>query len=127
MNSTRVRREDWSTTNKLILLQSWAMDGYSSEQIATKMGIGKTTLYDWIKKDPNIANSLKIGKEQSVAMVENVLFQKATKEKDMTAIIFFLKNKAPNKWRDRQDQNINFGGGDIEINIKKEDSSDDKS
>ncbi len=66
---------DWITEDKLLLLESWARDGLLDEVIAKKIGISKTTLYDWKKKFPNFANALKKGKEVVDIEVENALLK----------------------------------------------------
>ena len=51
--------KEWLTDDKLLLLQSWARDGLTDEQIAMKMGINVSTLYTWKNKYNEIAESLK--------------------------------------------------------------------
>lgn len=51
--------EKWLEPDGLLLLQSWARDGLTDEQIAGNMGISHTTLYEWRKKYPNISEALK--------------------------------------------------------------------
>ena len=113
---------DWLEKDKLILLEGWARDGLTDEQIAKNIGINRTTLYDWKKKEVNIADSLKKGKEVIDFEVENALLKRAlgyeyeeetyengilTKKvkkhvaPDTTAQIFWLKNRKPNNWKDR--------------------------
>ena len=117
---------DWLENDKLILLEGWAKSGLTDEQIAKNIGINRTTLYDWKKKETNIADALKKGKEVIDFEVENALLKKAlgytitlkeerldkdgcvhTLEKDVhippdtTAQIFWLKNRKPNNWKDR--------------------------
>jgi len=90
----------WRTTDGLILLQGWARDGLIDEQIAHNMGIRRTTLYDWKNKYPDISDALKKGKEIVDYEVENALLKRA-KQGDVTAQIFWLKNRRPEKWRDK--------------------------
>ena len=90
----------WRTTDGLILLQGWARDGLTDEQIAHNMGIRRTTLYDWKNKYPDINDALKKGKEIVDYEVENALLKRA-KQGDVTAQIFWLKNRRPEKWRDK--------------------------
>lgn len=92
--------EYWRTTDGLILLQGWARDGLIDEQIAHNMGIRRTTLYDWKNKYPDISDALKKGKEIVDYEVENALLKRA-KQGDVTAQIFWLKNRRPEKWRDK--------------------------
>ena len=97
---TKYERDGWY--EKLEVVEGWARDGLTDEQIAGKMGIGKTTLYDYKKKYPKFANALKRGKEVVDYEVEKALLNKAL-EGDTTAQIFWLKNRRPNKWRDKQE------------------------
>ena len=113
---------DWLENDKLILLEGWARGGLTDEQIAKNIGINRTTLYDWKKKEANIADALKKGKEVIDFEVENALLKRAlgyeyeeetyengilTKKvkkqvpPDTTAQIFWLKNRQVKKWRDK--------------------------
>lgn len=83
-----------------ILLQGWAMDGLTDEQIAGNMGIDYSTLRDWKKKFTAFSTALKKGKEVADYAVENALYEKALSG-DVGAICFWLKNRRPDKWRDR--------------------------
>lgn len=69
--------ERWLTEEGLLLIEGWARDGLTDEQIAHNMGIRRETLYDWCKKFPNISNTLKKGKEVVDIMVENALLKSA--------------------------------------------------
>jgi len=99
----------WLEADGLILLQGWARDGLTDEQIAHNIGINTATLYDWKKKYPNISNALKKGKEVVDFAVENALLKKALSG-DTTAMIFWLKNRKQMKWRDRHDVHTNETG-----------------
>ena len=87
----RGQYKKWLKQENLLLLQGWKRDGLTDEQIAHNIGIRRETLYDWIKKYPNISNALKMGKEQANFIIENALFKKA-KNGHVTAQIFWLKN-----------------------------------
>jgi hypothetical protein len=63
---TREKIEDWITPEKLILLTGWCMDGYTEEEIAKKMGISKTLLYNWKNKNVDIMNALKKEKKYAI-------------------------------------------------------------
>lgn len=82
-------------------MEAWARDGLTDEQIADKMGITTSTLYDWKNKYSEISEALKRGKEVVDVEVENALLNLA-KSGNVTAIIFWLKNRRPDKWRDKQ-------------------------
>ncbi len=129
--------EQWLTPENLIKLEGWARDGLTDEQIATKIGISRSTLSDWKVKYPDISDTLKKGKEVVDVKVENALLKRAlgykytevTREPtlnpktgkfelavtktvvkevvpDTTAQIFWLKNRRPDAWRDKQDFSI---------------------
>ena len=85
----------------MLLLEAWARDGLTDEQIADKMGISVATLYNWKKEHLEILEALKKGKEVVDVEVENALLNLA-KSGNVTAIIFWLKNRRPNVWRDKQ-------------------------
>ena len=112
---------------KLTLVEGWARDGLTDKQIATNLGVAESTLNEYKKKYPEFSESLKKGKEVVDYEVENALLKRAlgykynevtieeaddgsirrktvTKEviPDTTAQIFWLKNRKPNKWRDKQ-------------------------
>ncbi len=92
--------EYWRTTDGLILLQGWARDGLKDEQIAHNCGITVKTLYEWKNRYSDICDALKKGKEIVDYEVENALLKRA-KQGDVTAQIFWLKNRRPEKWRDK--------------------------
>ena len=138
---------DWITDDSLKKLEAWARDGLTDEQVAKNIGINRTTLYDWKKRFPDIDNALKRGKEVVDIEVENKLLQKAMgfeyeetetwveevdgvqKKRikkikkmalpDTTAQIFWLKNRKPAEWRDKQ--HIEQNNRNIEIIIGDDD------
>lgn len=120
--------QEWLSKEALILLEGWARDGLNDEQIAHNMGIAPTTLYDWIKKFPQISKAVSAKKEVADFEVENAMKKRAegydvweeeevwnielqawipTKRKkkhipaDASAGALWLKNRQPKKWRDR--------------------------
>lgn len=124
---------EWLEEDKLVLIEGWARDGLSNEQIAKNIGINECTIYDWKKKEPKISNALKKGKEVADYEVENALYKKAlgytveikeqkvdkdgcvhdtTREvhipADTLAQIYWLKNRKPEKWRDKVEVSTNL-------------------
>lgn len=97
--------KDWEAEEKILLLQGWARNGLTNEQIASNMDIVVSTLWEWRKKSSKISNALKIGKEEADLQVENAL-HKAALEGNTTAMIFWLKNRKPENWRDKIQQEI---------------------
>lgn len=85
------------------------MDGLKDDQIAECMGINRATFYRWKNKYPEFEKALAISKEIADREIENALF-KAARKGNITAMIFWLKNRKPDEWRDRRDPDI---AGDI--------------
>ena len=123
--------EYWLTPEGLLKIEGWARDGLTDEQIAQNMGVNKATLYRWKEKYCDICDSLKRGKDVVDRQVENALLKRALgyeyeeiKEKfegnvmtertvtkkeavpDVTAQIFWLKNRKREVWADRQNIEI---------------------
>lgn len=67
----------WLEPDGLLLLEGWARDGLTDEQIAHNIGISRGTLYDWKKAYPDISNALKRGKDVVDIEVENALLKRA--------------------------------------------------
>jgi len=145
--------QEWLEPDGLLRLEAYARDGLTDEQIAKNIGINRLTLAEWRNRFPNIATSLKRGKEAVDVEVENALHKRAmgysyvevtqervpikdsegnivgyeiTKEKyitkevapDVTAQIFWLKNRKTKEWRDKQDLEVTGKDGkDFEIKL----------
>lgn len=145
------------TKDGLTRLKGWARDGLTDEQIATKIGINRTTLYKWIDRFSDIGNALKQGKEPVDIEVEDSMVklalghyvtvkkpmkirtEKRLKKKDkngreyetgviveehieyvdeqvyippnVTAQIFWLKNRKPEQWKDKREQVVSTKDG----------------
>lgn len=114
----------WITDEGLLLIEGWARDGLTEEQIAHNMGIRRETLIQWKKRYVNISNALKSGKEVVDRQVENALFKTATgfyydeetvtnqgevvtvrkySKPNTTAQIYWLKNRKRDVWTDKQE------------------------
>ena len=115
-NITQQSITDWGTVEKLQLLEEWSTQGLYIKDIAAKMGISVSTVYDWMNKNPDIAAAIKKGRDKSIDMVENALFKSAING-NVTAMIFYLKNRAPERYKDRVDNNINTDNVDIKLKI----------
>ena len=130
----------------MLCIEGWARDGLTDIQIAEKMGIGESTLYEWENRYPEIREALKKGKAPVDMEVENALLKSAlgfeyeetiteiteapdgTQRKlikkfrhycppSNTAQIFWLKNRRPDKWRDKQDFALNTAPVKVVIDV----------
>lgn len=93
--------QKWLEPDGLILLEGWARDGLTDEQIARNMGVAYSTLKDWKNKYSAISAALKKGKEVVDFEVENALYNSAING-NVTAQIYWLNNRKPDKWRNKQ-------------------------
>jgi len=93
-------------------VESIASLGLTDEEIAIVLGISPRTLYYW-KKKPEFLQALKRGKLKADYVIARSLFEKA-KSGDTTAMIFWLKNRRPDLWRDKYEH-----AGDIKITVNR--------
>ena len=115
---------EWLTREGLLQIEGWAKDGLIDEQIAKNMGVAYSTFKDWKKRFPDLSAVLKRSKEVVDREVENALFESAKgfvyeeetvtntgevvtvkkySKPNVTAQIFWLKNRKRNEWRDKQE------------------------
>lgn len=121
---------EWLTEDGLLQIQSWARDGLTNEQIAHNIGVTERAFSAWVSRFPSLSSALKKGKAPVDLAVENALLKRAlgyeyeetvideetvargiTKKHvrrlikhcppDTTAQIFWLKNRRPDRWRDK--------------------------
>ena len=129
------RYTEWLTQEGQMKLEAWARDGLTDEQISHNMGCNIRTFYVWKKNHPQIDAALRAGKEVVDIQVENALFKRAigydyeevkttietlpdgekrqraerTRKHvagDVTAQIFWLKNRKQTVWRDRRETQL---------------------
>lgn len=62
---------------KLLLIEAWARDGLTIDQIAEKLGIASSTFFVYKDKYLELSESLKKGQEVVDVEVENALLKKA--------------------------------------------------
>jgi len=91
MGKKLVRHEVTDSTRKQV--EALVSFGITQVDIATYLGISHDTLSRRYKAE------LETGLTKAIAKVASVLFYKATVEKDMTAVIFFLKTRG--RWREK--------------------------
>lgn len=103
--------------------------GATDADVAKFLGIGLSTIYEWKLKYADFADALKRSKEVADTAVENQLFKRATGYSheavkifmpagasgpvyapyiehvppDPTSMIFWLKNRRPDLWRDKHE------------------------
>ncbi len=85
----------------------WSGDGLNETQIATLLNVNISTITREKKRNAQFALAIKKGKYKAVQLVANKIFQNAMDGKE-TSAIFFLKNRDPDNWADRQEVNYNL-------------------
>lgn len=116
--------------------------GATDADIADFFGVTETTINNWKSAHPEFFESLKAGKAPADATVAASLYRRATGYRhravkifnangvplvvpyteiyapDTTAAIFWLKNRRPDLWRDKQDhEHSGPEGGPVEMTI----------
>lgn len=127
---TKYRQEYNQQAYELCLL------GYTDKELAEYFGVNPDTIYEWKNKFSEFSESIKKGKAPADANVSAAIYKRAcgysyeevtqedvngtmkvtkivTKEvtPDATSAIFWLKNRQPEKWRDKKE---------IEAKVSKE-------
>ena len=100
--------------------EALAAQGLSMDQIADCLGISRSALYNRMNEEHptytvDIVDAIKRGRSKGIATVANALFQSA-KGGNITAQIFYLKNRAPQDWRDRRETDLALTG---EIGVRQ--------
>lgn len=128
----------WITPDGLTVLRGWAREGRTDEEIAKRIGVDPSSLYNWKRRFPQLKEALQKGKAVIDFEVEEALIKSAlgyeytekviTKQGDdepvvkfitkhappnPTALIFWLKNRKPGTWRDTYNQIVN-----AKVNVK---------
>lgn len=132
--SKKMGRPEKRPTLNLDQVEALGQYGLTEAEIADMMGVGLTTLKKW-KKNPDFAAAIKKGKNKADAKIVKSLYLKAfgyvqlrrrpgqPDEEihvpgDTTAMIFWLKNRQPDRWKDRHDQVLGGLGQDGAIRIE---------
>lgn len=127
---------------KLNLIESWCRDGYIEIEIAKKLGISMATLSNYKLDHLELVEALKRGKEVIDYEVEQKLLKRAigyeyeeertvtdpmglvtfttttkTVLPDTTAQIFWLKNRKPKEWRDKQEVEMSGNLNVIKVKV----------
>jgi len=79
-----------------------ASRGLSLSQISDSIGIATSTLCLRKNEDVELSEAINRGRAAGIKMVTNALFESAMAG-NVAAQIFFLKNRAPEEWRDKVD------------------------
>ena len=121
---TRKTKYETNVLPKLKVIEGWARDGLTDEQIAHNVGVSLSTYYEYKKKHLEFSDALKNGKDDIDVQVENALLKSAL-EGNTTAQIFWLKNRRSAAWRDKQEVENSFKGADFVLTVEATDDEAD--
>lgn len=133
---------------RLTEIEDWVRNGATDEEVANRLGISRSTFCEYKNQFSEFSDTLKKSKDYVDAQVENALLQRAlgydfeevTREllegklvetkkvkkhiaPDITAQIFWLKNRRPEQWREKPIQEDNAEDKSINITLSIEDVS----
>lgn len=92
-------------------------EGFSLAAVAGTCGVCLDTVYEWQKQHPEFSDAVKRGRAKGALVWEARLAKLAeTNTGNATGIIFGLKNRFPEEWKDvtRQEQ-TGPNGGPVEV------------
>jgi len=110
-------------------IKQWCLEGHTDREIYDALGVSAETFYKHKREQPELSDALKQTKEIADNQVQDSLWKRAngydtTEEKvtydgdgcvikrekttkhippDPTSCIFWLKNRRPQEWRDKQE------------------------
>ena len=139
--------DKWMDGDGLVLIEAWARDGFTQEEIANKIGISLSSLKRWRKQYPQIEAAISRGKEVVDYLVENALLKSAlgftttktttyigfpdkngnrkTRKEivveevapNVTACMAWLNNRKPDQWKRNRDNVLSTEDKDNNITI----------
>jgi len=97
-----VGRPKFEITDEVLLnVENLMTKGLTKEQASGMLGFSLSTFMLHQSENSEFSDAIKRGQARGIDAVTNALFEKATIDRDNTAMIFFLKNRAG--WVDKQE------------------------
>ncbi len=116
------------TADVLEKVEVYAAQGMTKEQIALSLGICYDTLNERQKESSEFSDAIKRGQAKGIATITNALFV-AGKGGNITAQIFYLKNRGSDEWKDRMvhsgDEDHPLLPGEIVVKVIKSETAKD--
>jgi len=98
------------------LVEMYAGIGMTDADIALLLDIVPETFARLKQKDENLVNAIKRGKSKAKVSIAKALFNKA-RDGNVTAMIFWLCNRAPEEWKNIQKIEGRVESKDFQIEI----------
>jgi len=112
-NATKLREK-----KKQLIIESLKR-GASITKSCAAAKIDRSTFYDWRRRSPKFDQAVYDALDGRTQIVEDALY-KSCITGNVTAQIFYLKNRSKGRWKDKFD----FGTDDIRITVDLEDDND---
>jgi len=98
-------------------IENWAGKGLSESQIADLLNCSLSTIARNKRNNDKFGTALRTGKARAIAAISNKVYENALEGKENSAF-FFLRNRDPDNWSDRQEVNHNINLKQIMQNSK---------
>jgi hypothetical protein len=97
------------------LARNYCLLGATDVDLATFFNTTDRSIRTWKERHPEFAEALELGKQVADANVVGALYSNALAG-NVTAQIFWLKNRRKDDWRDKQDvEHTGKNGGPIQV------------
>jgi len=110
------RKSRYPATHQSII--NLVANGCTETAAFRSLGVAEATYYDWKKVHPEFAEEIEKARQRAHATMVGRLVQQAQRGK-IAAIIFWLKNRFPEEWRDVHNL-VGPTGGPIEIRTQRD-------
>ena len=106
---------------KLKRVEELLATGCTVKGACASAGISTWTFYMEVRENPEYAERIESAQQCAIQLVENALFKNATEMLNLGAQVFWLCNRAPDRWKNIQriEQSLEVRA-DATINIRDE-------
>jgi hypothetical protein len=91
----------------------------TNKEIAAFCCVNESTVYRWKQKHPELEAEIQKVNGSNCDLVEGTLLHLAISG-DMTAVQFYLKNRRPEKWREKKELDVRTSDGGTQLNYSVE-------
>ena len=81
------------------------INGTTRKEASEAAGVCTTTIWNWRKDDQEFAKAVEVALEERIQIAEDSLYENV-KKGNVIAQIFWLKNRASKRWRDKQELEV---------------------
>lgn len=85
--------------------------GCTDKQVSTLLNVTEKTVYNWKNEHPEFLQAINLVKLQADMEVSYSLYRNATRNNNVQAQMFWLKNRQSEVWREKQDVDLRTPDG----------------